>query len=110
MISLAKPCNLDFEGYKGYLDEGHLEPLAEEGDADAVVCLQFVDSLVDTVQSDTDMAARMNTYMEARKRLSEKAKGRGFWNPPRKGMGKGRKGKGDRFAFRRRKPLAQRIL
>ena len=89
------------------LDDGHLEQWAEEGDADAVVCLQFEESLLDTLQSDPDMAACMNTYMEARKRLSDKAN---FWNPPRKGMGKGRKGKSDRFEFRPRKPLAQRVL
>ena len=92
------------------MEDGQLEQWAEDGDPDAIVCMQFEEGLVDTLHSDPDMAACMNVYVEARKRLTDKAKGCGFWNPSRKGFGKGRRGKGDRLEFRPRKPLAQRIL
>ena len=51
------------------------------------------------------VASFMNTYVEARKRLVEKSKNRGFWSSPPKGRGKSKSkqtGKG-------RRPLALRI-
>ena len=87
-----------------------MEQWAEDGDPDAIVRMQFGEGLVDTVQSDSDMAACINAYVEARKWLTTKAKGRGFLNPSRKGFRKGRKSKGDRFELHSRKLLAQRIL
>ena len=84
----------------------------DENDPDAVVCMQFEDSLVDALQGDPDLAACYNTYVDARKRLSDRNKNRGFWFPNKgqstnvKGKFKGKSkgwGKG-------RKPLAQRIL
>ena len=93
-----------------YVDEYLIEQWAEEGDPDAVVCMQFEEGVMDTLQGDPDMAACFNAYTDARKRLADRAKGRGFWGPSKKGFGKDRKGKGGRSNFRPRKPLAQRIL
>ena len=91
--------------------DNHLDQLLAEGDEDALVCQQFEDALIDTMQSDSEMCAFVNTYMEARRKLTEKTKSRGFW--PIKGSGKqsGKKGKGKGKAFfpRARKPLAVRI-
>ena len=92
------------------VDDSTVEQMAEDGDPDAVVCMQFEEGLMDTLQNDPEMASCLNAYTEARKRLADKTKGRGFWTPSKKGFGKDRKGKGGRFDFRGRKPLAQRIL
>lgn len=48
---------------------------------------QFEESLIESLQSDSEIATCLNTYMEARKRVLEEVKSRGFWNP------KGSKGK-----------------
>ena len=67
--------------------------------------IQFEEGLIESVQNDPEMTAYLSTYTEARRKLTEKVKNRGFW-PIRKGKSKGKmmaKGKGFR------KPLAQRI-
>ena len=89
-----------------------LEPPWDENDPDAIVCLQFEDSLVEALQSDGELAACYNTYLDARKRLSDRNKNRGFWGNS-KGFSSGSKGKGKnkgKWGNRFRKPLAQRIL
>ena len=93
-------------------EEAGLETLLAEGDEDALMIHQFEDSLIESLQSDQEVATCLATYLEARKRISEKVKSRGFWSPkPSKGFsGKGRgKFKGG-FKNQFRKPLAQRIL
>ena len=74
-----------------------------EVDEDALLVQQYEDALIETLQGDAEVSACLNTYLEARRRLSEKARVRGFWP---KGRGKGKKG----FGGKGRKPLAQRIL
>eukprot|EP00435_Cladocopium_sp_Y103_P074193 s963_g47.t1 len=91
-------------------EDAGLEQLLSEGDEDALLIQQFEESLVDSLQSDAEIATCLNTYLEARKRITEKIKGRGFWSS--KGS-KGFKGRGkNKGGFRNqfRKPLAQRIL
>jgi len=84
--------------------EGWFEAFLSEGDEDAVLISQFEESLIDTLQSDPEMAILMSSYTDARRRLLEKTRNRGFWPTPKgKGFAKG-KGK-----FKPRKPLAQRI-
>ena len=85
--------------------ENTLDIFLSEGDEDASVVSQFEDVLLETIQNNEELASYMNTYVEARKRLVEKSKNRGFWISTPKGKGKGKskqKGKG-------RRPLAQRI-
>ena len=102
------------EDETAYLGESYedAEIIYDEGDPDAVVCMQFEESLVDALQADPDIAACYNSYLDARKRLTDRNKNRGFWGtskgsyPPGKGKGKG-KNKGFQKG---RKPLAQRIL
>ena len=97
------------ETYLGTVDnsdniENLLDAYIADGDEDAILMAQFEDQLIDTIQGSEEMSAYMTSYVEARKRLLEKSKYRGFW-PIGKGknMGKGR-GKG-----KNRKPLSQRI-
>ena len=93
------------------LTDGMIEQLLSEGDEDALVVAQFEDALIDSLQSDGEMCAFVNTYLEARQKLTEKSKSRGFW-PVRSGgksFGKKGKGKGGPFGHKGRKPLAVRI-
>ena len=83
----------------------------DETDQDVLVVQQFEDSLVEVLQSDPETAACFHSYMEARRRIAEKNKNRGFW-PTKGSSGKG-KSKA-KFSFKGfgkgRKPLSQRIL
>ena len=89
------------------LPESVIEQLLSEGDEDALVVQQFEDALIDTMQNDPEMTAFMGTYIEARRKLTEKSKSRGFW--PVRSKGGGKKGKGKNIFFKSRKPLATRI-
>ena len=68
--------------------ENTVDILLSEGDEDAAVVSQFEDVLLETIQNNEELASFMNTYVEARKRLVEKSKNRGFWSSPPKGRGK----------------------
>ena len=88
----------------GDIPDHCIDQLVSEGDEDALIVHQFEDSLIDAVQSDPDLCTFVTTYSEARRRLTEKTKFRGFWPVNPKGKGKGKsKNKGYR------KPLALRI-
>ena len=102
------------EGEHAYVsefwDEGEI--IYDDSDPDAIVCMQFEESILDALQGDMELAACYNTYMDARKRLQDRNKNRGFWGSS-KGHGYSQKGKGKgkgKNVFRNRKPLAQRIL
>eukprot|EP00435_Cladocopium_sp_Y103_P024627 s655_g6.t1 len=92
-------------------EEDLIEHLAAEGDEDAVLICEFETAVQDAIQDDEELAIAYNAYTDARKRLSERNKNRGFWpnyNP--KGKSKGGKGKGKTFSKGSRKSLQQRIL
>eukprot|EP00435_Cladocopium_sp_Y103_P034896 s1941_g9.t1 len=95
-------------------DESFIDALIEEGDPDALICHQFEEAILDVLQGDTDTASCYLTYMEARKRLSDRNRNRGFWAPgASQNNAKGAKGRGKsggKFSNRYRKPLAARIL
>ena len=71
-------------------EESFIEQLHQEGDEDALIVSQFEDQILEVLQEDPSMASCFNTYVEARRKLSEKARFRGFWQPS---GGKGGKGK-----------------
>ena len=93
-------------------DESFIEALAEEGDPDALICQQFEEAVLEVLQNDSETASCYLTYSEARKRLSDRNRNRGFWSPgPSQSGAKGFKGRGKgKFAPRNRRPLAARIL
>ena len=72
------------------LEESFIEQLHQEGDEDALIVSQFEHQILEVLQEDPSMASCFNTYVEARRKLSEKAKFRGFWQPS---GGKGGEGK-----------------
>ena len=88
-------------------DSSWLEHLTQEGDPDAILVSEYETALSETVQEDNELASCYNAYVEARHRLTERFKSRGFWpikgkGKTGKGFGKGKKGS--------KKSLEQRIL
>ena len=88
-------------------DANLLEQLTNDGDPDAILVSEYETAVSEAVQEDNELAACYNSYVEARHRLTERFKSRGFW--PIKGRGKGGKGfgKGKKGS---KKSLEQRIL
>ena len=87
------------------------DQLLQDQDEDAALVADFESAAMDAVQGDGDLAAAFTSYTEARRRLSERFKHRGFWpiTQPQKGKGKSHKGKG-KGRGKHKKPLQQRIL
>ena len=97
-------------GHDEVMEDDFIENLAQEGDEDAVFVADFEMTATDVIQGDEDLAAAYTTYLEARRKLSEKYKARGFW-PISKGKPKGFKGKfKGKSNWTSRKTLQQRIL
>ena len=110
--------NVNSEEY--LVEEDHFEALFQdslhEGDEDAALIQEFEAAATDLIQSDEELAMAYNAYSEARRRLSEKFRSRGFW-PVTGGKNKGRgfakggsKGKFGKSHHSSRKSLQQRIL
>ena len=96
--------------HEDWAEDDFIDGLVHEGDEDAVFVTDFETAATDVIQSDEDLASAYSTYVEARRKLSEKYRARGFW-PVSKGKGKGFKGKGrGKFQWGNRKTLQQRIL
>lgn len=91
----------------GELPESVIEQFSAEGDEDACIIEQFENTLLDQLQQDEDMTILMSAYADARRRLTEKARHRGFW-PVRGKMGSKGRSKG-KSPVKGRRPLAQRI-
>ena len=86
--------------------------MVTEGDEDASLVCEYENAAADLIQSDSEMAACYNAYVEARKRLADRFRSRGFWPLSQKGRGKGGKGrgKGKGFYGQQRRNLQRRIL
>ena len=104
---------LHAETGEDFTEEDAIEALCQEGDEDAVLITDFEVAASEVLQNDEELASAFNAYAEARKRLSDKVKSRGFW-PPSKGKGKptfkGVKGKFQKGHQSNRRSLQQRIL
>lgn len=78
-------------------DDDTVAFLASEQDEDAVLVVQFEEAVTEAIQNDGELGAYYSSYMDARRRLSEKFRSRGFWpvGASRKsGKSHGKKGKG----------------
>ena len=101
--------------------------MMREGDLDAALIADFEGAASELLQEDEELASAYNAYEEARRRLTEKYRNRGFWpvNRGQKGKSKGKKrwdgdpaytpsSKGDSWydknTNQRRKSLQDRIL
>ena len=65
-----------------------MDTLIQEGDTDAILIADFEAAATDVLQGDEELASALNAYTEARRRLSEKVKSRGFWPIPQSSKGK----------------------
>ena len=89
--------------------------LYEAGDEDAIFVAEFEDQILETLQNSETLAPVFVSYQEARFKLREKAKSRGFWPIASKGKGKKGEKKGKNSppwtgnSFNRRKSLEFRI-
>ena len=95
----------------GDLTDQVIESFAADGDEDAQLINQFEENLINLLQEDDEMTVLMSAYADARRRLAEKSRNRGFW-PTSKGKGYSTsfgKGRGKGKMFSRRKSLAERI-
>eukprot|EP00435_Cladocopium_sp_Y103_P018806 s1370_g4.t1 len=91
-----------------------LEVFVADGDDDAIFITDFENAAAEIIQGDQELAAALTSYTDARKRLNEKMRYRGFWpvsNSKGKGSFKGKtKGKFQKGHNSSRKSLEQRIL
>eukprot|EP00435_Cladocopium_sp_Y103_P041412 s1200_g11.t1 len=71
------------------LDDDTIAALASEHDDDATMILQFEDAIMDVVQNDAEVSAFFSSYQDARRRLTERVKFRGFWPVRKHGKGSG---------------------
>ena len=77
-------------------EDDFIDGLAHDGDEDATLVADFELAASETLQDDPSLAEAFNAYQEARRRLSEKFRNRGFW-PTSKGSYSSSKGKGGKF-------------
>ena len=93
-----------------------MDTLIQEGDTDAILIADSEAAATDVLQGDEELASALNAYTEARRRLSEKVKSRGFWplsqssKGKSKGYNRGVKGKFQKGHSSSRRSLQQRIL
>eukprot|EP00435_Cladocopium_sp_Y103_P061648 s411_g23.t1 len=92
-------------------EETILQAMVDGGDEDAQVIADFEDQLVEICQDSPELSLCFSAYAEARGRLRDKIKSRGFWPPKGKGKmnRKGFGGHGGKGGGRRRQSLADRI-
>ena len=91
------------------MDSETIEALAAQEDADAMTICAFENELEEFFQDTPEMHDAMTTYMEARARLLQKRKNRGFWPTKGAGRGKGFKGTSKGKRGRDREQLLARI-
>lgn len=118
-VNYAEEDDQDSGGYNTHSDfafmaeqvdpvEASFETFLTEGDDDALIIQQFEETLINMLQDDEEMTILMSAYADARRRLSEKSRSRGFW-PIRQKSFSQQKGKGKGKRFGRPKTLAERI-
>ena len=95
-------------------DDSWMDALVQEGDEDAALVSDFETAAMDLLQSDEELASAYTAYADARRRLNEKVRSRGFWpihaKGKHKGATKGVKGKFSKGHNSSRKSLQQRIM
>lgn len=64
-------------------EDDMLEQLLQEGDPDAALITDYEATVQEVLQEDSDLASAYSAYQEARQRLAEKQRHRGFWPPSR---------------------------
>ena len=95
-------------------EQDFIDSMANDGDPDALLISDFEAAAMDTVQDDPELATAFSAYQQARHKLAEKFRNRGFFPAkPYKGKGygfKGGKGKSSYNTGGGRRTLQDRIL
>ena len=74
-------------------EQDFIDSLASDGDPDALLIADFEAAAMDTIQEDHELATAFSAYQQARHKLAEKFRNRGFFPAkPFKGKGYGYKG------------------
>ena len=79
--------------HDGLDEETAIQMLAEQGDEEALIVQDFEDQLIEVCQDNSDLSMCLNSYTEARAKIRDKLKHRGFWPPRAPGKGRGKFGK-----------------
>lgn len=120
-FSLEEEADVDSQSQEVFwvseeIDDDTVEWMAADNDEDALTVIQFEESIMDSIQADPEINTFFSQYQEARRRLNERAKTRGFWPVSQrsekgqfKGGKKGSKGKGKGKGFNPAASLAKRI-
>ena len=103
---LSEPAGSERAAFVTYVDDDQeldpetVEIYAAQEDPDACLIQSFEAEFEDYLQETPEMSSALLSYVEARQRLADRRKTRGFWPPSSKGGGKksfkGGKGKGKR--------------
>ena len=100
-------------------EDEFMETLLMEGDVDAALVADFESAATELLQEDNELASAYSAYTEARRRLTEKFKNRGFWSTSKSSFtaskGKGSYAKGSHkgksnWNQKPRRSLQDRIL
>ena len=100
----------NMEEYEPELDQEYIDALVSQEDADALTVSTFEGEFEEFLQETPEMYEALTSYIEARSKLVEKRRSRGFW--PIKGKGKFGKNKGKgsgKRSSKERDLLLQRI-
>ena len=95
--------------HEDFDEDEMIETLLAEGDNDAAFVADYEAAASELLQSDDELSTAYTSYVEARRKLSEKFRARGFF-PIGKGKSKFGKGKSKGRSNWGRKSLQQRIL
>ncbi|CAL1145947.1 unnamed protein product [Cladocopium goreaui] len=76
----------------GWDEDQAIVYLAEQGDEEAQLTKDFEDQLIEVCQENQDLAMCYNSYAEARAKIRDRLRHRGFW-PATGGKGRGKSGK-----------------
>ena len=90
-----------------------MDALVAEGDDDALMVQDFEIAATEVLQGDAELASAFTAYTDARRRLSEKARFRGFWPVQKHNFNKGKRKDGKSFGKGKssgKKTLQQKIL
>ena len=99
-------------GIDDWEDEA-MEVLVAEGDDDALMVQDFESAATEMLQNDVELANAFTAYTDARRRLSEKARFRGFWPVQKHNFNKGKRKDGKGYSKGKssgKKSLQQKIL
>jgi hypothetical protein len=94
----------------GWDEEMILQSLVEQGDEDAQTVSDFEDQLIDVCQESSELSLCFSAYADARARIRDKLRARGFWPASKGSKGRGRKGGGFKGGGKKKnQTLADRI-